>query len=204
MKPILELPITLRPPRVNEVPNNPSILARLELRKTANIVEGYKILLNDNTESAFRFYAEINVDNSKLWKLTLELINELPDEVALIFNHIDTDPNYGKYVSKSKTLEFLKKYRTEISSDTFIDIGLIFHSDSELMEIFIPSSKYIMFWGIDQESFLEIMNGFNLKEVCGIEFVDEYPKVKEPLRLFKDNITDSVDFIERLKEEFVQ
>ena len=206
MKPTLELPKTLRPPEMDEVPMNSSVKERLELRKTAKIVEGYKILpKDDNPEHsnlAFNFYAEINIDNSKLWNLILALSNELPNEVSLIFNHVDSEPNYGKYSEKNRTLEFLNKYKTEITSDTFIDFGMIFHSESELIEIFIPESKYIKFWGVNQESFLKIMDSFNLKEIEGIEFVDEYPKVREALRLFENNITESNELIELLKKEF--
>ena len=206
MKPTLELPKTLRPPKMDEVPMNSSVKERLELRKTAKIVEGYKLLpKDDNPEHsnlAFNFYAEINIDNSKLWNLILELSNELPSEVSLIFNHVDSEPNYGKYSEKTHTLEILNKYKTEITSDTFIDIGMIFHSESELIEIFVPESKYIKFWGVDQESFLKIMDNFNLKEIDGIEFVDEYPKVREALRLFENNITESNELIELLKKEF--
>ena len=41
MKPTLELPITLRPPEMDEVPMNSSVKERLELRKIAKIVEGF-------------------------------------------------------------------------------------------------------------------------------------------------------------------
>ena len=46
------------------------------------------------------------------------------------------------------------------------------------------------------------MDNFNLKEIDGIEFVDEYPKVREALRLFENNITQSNELIELLKKEF--
>ncbi|MCB9222454.1 MAG: hypothetical protein H6615_11570 [Ignavibacteria bacterium] len=206
MKPTLELPITLRPPEMDEVPMNSSVKERLELRKIAKIVEGFKILPKNNTpeyeELVFNFYAEINIDNSRLWNLILELSKQLPDEISLIFNHSDCEPEYGKYSDKGQTLEFLAKYETEIISDTFIDIGMIFHSDSELIEIFLPESKYIKFWGVDQESFIKAMREFDLKEIDGIEFVDEYPKVREPLRLFNEKITDSNELIELLRTNF--
>ena len=206
MKPTLELPITLRPPEMDEVPMNSSVKERLELRKIAKIVEGFKILPKNNTpeyeELVFNFYAEINIDNSRLWNLILELSKQLPDEISLIFNHSDCEPEYGKYSDKGQTLEFLAKYETEIISDTFIDIGMIFHSDSELIEIFLPESKYIKFWGVDQESFIKAMREFDLKEIDGIEFVDEYPKVREPLRLLNEKITDSNELIELLRTNF--
>jgi len=206
MKPSLELPKTLRAPEIDEVPMNSSVSERLKLREMAKIVEGFKILPKDNNpenkELAFNFYAEINIDNSKLWDLILELSKQMPDEISLIFNHSDYEPEYGIYSDRNQTLDFLSKYETEIISDTFIDIGMIFHSDSELIEIFVPESKYIKFWGVDQESFLKSMNKFDLKEIDGIEFVDEYPKVREPLRLFNENITDSNELIELLRTNF--
>jgi hypothetical protein len=206
MKPTLELPKTLRAPEMDEVPMNSSIKERLKLRATANIVEGYKILpKDDNAEHldlTFNFYAEININNSRLWSLILELSKELPDEVSFIFNHSDSEPNYGKYTNKTSTINFLSQYKTEIISDTFIDIGLIFHSESALIEIFISESKYIKFWGVDQKSFLKIMDDFKLEEVDGIEFVDEYPKVREPLRLFDNKATDTNELIEIFKREF--
>ena len=208
MKKTLELPLTLRPPEMDEVPMNSSVKERLELRKTAKIVEGYKILPKDDNpnhaELGFKFYAEINIDNSKLWSLIMELSKELPDEISLIFNHVDAEPNYGKYSSKRETLEFLTEYKAEITADTFIDIGMIFHSESELIEIFISESKYIKFWGVDQISFLKIMDNFNLKEIEGIEFVDEYPKVREPLSKFMNNVKEGTEFIELLRKQYVE
>ena len=59
MKPNLELPITLRALEMDEIPMNSSIKERLELRKRAKIVEGFKILPKDNNaehiELAFNF-----------------------------------------------------------------------------------------------------------------------------------------------------
>ena len=206
MKPTLELPITLRPPEMNEVPMNSSVMEPLELRKKAKIVEGFKILPKDNNpeneEFAFNFYAEININNSRLWNLILELSKQMPNEISLIFNHSDCETEYGKYSDKKQTFEFLAKYKTEIISDTFIEIGMIFHSNSELIEIFVTESKYIKFWGVDQESFLTTMEKFDLKEIEGIEFVDEYPKVRKPLRLFNKNTTESNLLIELLRTNF--
>jgi hypothetical protein len=206
MKQSLELPKTLRAPEIDEIPMNSSVSERLKLRETAKIVEGFKILPKDNNpennELAFNFYAEINIDNSKLWDLILELSKQMPNEISLIFNHSDCEPEYGKYSDKNQTLDFLAKYETEIISDTFIDIGMLFHSDSELIEIFVSESKYIKFWGVDQESFLKSMNKFDLKVIDGIEFVAGYPKVREPLRLFDKNTTDSNELIELLRTNF--
>ncbi|NOU62237.1 hypothetical protein [Marinifilum caeruleilacunae] len=180
---------------------------RMELRKKAKIVEGFKILPKDNnpehSELLFNFFAEINIDNSRLWDLIIALSEELPEEAALIFNHTDSEPNYGKYSDKKYVLEFLSHYKKEVIGDSFIDIGLIFHTESELIEIFIPESKYVKYWGVNQKSFIKIMENFNLKEVIDIEFVDEYPKVREALSLFENEITESEQLIKILKKEFL-
>ena len=94
--------------------------------------------------------------------------HQLPNEVSLIFNHSDCEPEYGKYSDKNQILGFLSEYEAEIVSDTFIGIGIIFHSDYELIEIFVPESKYIKFWGVDQESFLKVMSNLTLKKLMGL------------------------------------
>lgn len=208
MIPTLELPVTLRPPELDEVPKNAAIIERLELRKSAKIVEGFKILPKDvnpvHEELTFNFYAEININNSRLWSLVLELGQQLPDEISLIFNHIDCEPEYGKYTDRKQTLDFLANYEKEIVADTYINLGMIFHTDTELIEIFIPESKYIKFWGVDKELFLSSMKKFNLRQIDDIEFVDEYPKVRQPLRLFDENATDSNQLMELFRTKFKQ
>ncbi len=202
----LELPITLRTPEPNEVPLNSSVSERLEKRKTANIVEGYTINFkendSDNENLQFKFYSEINIDNSKLWELFICLSDLLPEEVALLSGHIDAELNFGNYCPKWQILEYLKKYEKELVGDTFMNFGLIFHSDVVLIEIFIDESKYIKFWGLDEKSFKHILQKFNLQQVDNLEFVDEYPKVREPLRLFIKDVLDTDELIEILKNEY--
>lgn len=202
----LELPITLRTPESNEVPVNSSVSERLEKRKTANIVEGYTINFkendSDNENLQFKFYSEINIDNSKLWELFICLSDLLPEKVALLSGHIDAELNFGNYCPKWQILEYLKKYEKELVGDTFMNFGLVFHSDVVLIEIFIDESKYIKFWGLDEKSFKHILQKFNLQQVDNLEFVDEYPKVREPLRLFIKDVLDTDELIEILKNEY--
>lgn len=207
MKENLELPITLRIPNFDEIPANSEASVRLIKRKTANIVEGYVLHQKDNNPDhsnlGFNFYAEININNSNLWNLVKSLSEEMPDKIAVIFGHEGTELNFGKYSNKAETINFLSKYSKEIIADTFIEIGLIFHSENELIEIFISESKYIKFWGIREESFIKIMNSFNLKQIDNIEFVDEYPKVREALRLFDQTVIETNDLIKIFEEEFM-
>ncbi len=199
----LELPKTIRLLEKHDVPNDPSLLKRIEKGKTANIVEGYVMFPNEaNSELEFTFYAEININNSRLFDLILALSNELPREVSLIFNYSDMDPKFGKYGDKDKLLSFLNEYKAEIVADPFIEIGMIFQTENELIEVFVSDSKYIKFWGVNQNSFLKIMNDFNLKEVKGIEFIDEYPKIREALFISKKNAKAPEDLMQMLDKEF--
>ncbi len=206
MKKELELPITLRSLRKDEVSRNSSILERLEKRENANIVNGYTLKSKSeaptNKNLPFKFYAEINIDNSRLWNLFLELTKLFPSEVALLFGHVDAEVNYGNYTKKDNLLNFLKSYEKELVADTFLNFGIIYHTNEELIEAFIDESKYIKFWGVDTTEFVKIMTTFDLENIEDLEFVDEYPKVREVLRLFDENVTDTPGLIEVFKNEY--
>ena len=152
-KPTLKLPKTLRFPKENEVPMNSPVLERLRESKNANIVPGYILKLKDdnpnNIDLAFKFYAEINIDNPKLWNLILTLSETLPENCALIFGHSDYEINYGKYINKFEILELLKKFETELTQDTLLNWGLLYHDDENLTEILVDESKFLKYWGSD-------------------------------------------------------
>jgi hypothetical protein len=152
----------------------------------------------------FNFYAEVNIDNSKLWELLISLSKELPDVASLIFGYEGEEPSYGDYLDKNELLIDLVEFKKEIVQDTFIDIGLIYSDEERLIEIYIPESKYVKFWGVDEESFRQIMYDFNLREIDNIEFVDEYPKVREPLTLFDKKAIPTDELIERLTEKYIK
>lgn len=207
MKLPLELPKTIRFLNEDEIPNNPSVLKRWEECKTTNIVQGYTFKLNENnTENeliGFKFYCEINIDNSNLWNLVLALSKTLPDVAAVLFGHIDFDLNYGNYNEKTEILEFISKYKKELTQDTFINFGLIYNDDENLVEIFVDESKYIKYWGVNEEFFRKIMDDFNLKEIENLEFIDEYPKVREVLTRFDENAVASNTLIEIFSEKYL-
>ncbi|MFC3161442.1 hypothetical protein [Chryseobacterium arachidis] len=207
MKPTLEFPKTIRFLNRDEIPNNPSILKGWEESKTANIVQGYTFRLNknnpENKSIGFNFFAEINIDNSDLWSLVLSLSQTLPDVAAVLFGDIDFDLNYGNYEERDGILEFISQYKKELTQDAFISFGLIYNDDESLVEIFIDESKYIKYWGIDENFFREIMNDFGLKEIENLEFVDEYPKVREVLTRFDKAAVDSKTLIEIFSEKYL-
>lgn len=209
IKPALQLPKTIRFPNEDELPqNNASVLKRWEESKLANIVEGYTLTFknNDDPENGalgFRFYAEINIDNPKLWNLMLALSKTLPDEVAFLFGYIDADLNYGNYEDKDCVLDFISQYQYELAEDPFINFGLIYNDEETLIEIFVDESKYIKYWGVDEEWFREIMEEFELKEVKGLGFVDEYPKIREALTVLDEKALDSKELIELFAQKYL-
>ena len=167
---MIELPRTLRPPRYDEVPKNSSALERIEELKTANIVEGYKLLENskkseNQQEIPFKFFAEINIDNSMLWDLIMKLANELPNEAAPIFGHDGAELVYGDYVNKARLLTELDNYKKELTEDSFIQWGIIYNDKNALIEVFVSESKYIKFWGVNCDSFRQVMFDFGLNEI---------------------------------------
>jgi hypothetical protein len=202
---MIELPKTIRPARLDEVPKNSTALERLRLLDNAKIHEGYtfKLKENDNKEHKeipFDFYSEININNSRLWDLVVALSDLLPDVSALIIGYSESEPKYCDYKPKNDLIDKLKKYKTELTEDAFLDWGIIYNDKESLTEIFVPDSKYIKFWGVDIEGFKTIMSKFDLSQVDDLEFIDEYPKVREPLRLFEKSILDTNELINELKK----
>ncbi len=47
------------------------------------------------------------------------------------------------------------------------------------------------------------MNDFKLEEIENLEFIDEYPKVREVLTRFDENAIDSNLLIEKLSEKYL-
>jgi len=207
MGPALELPQTIRFADREEIPNDPAVLKRWAESGSANIVQGYTFRLNENNPEneliGFNFYSEINIDNSNLWNLIIALSETMPDVAAVLFGHIDFDINYGNYEEKIAILEFISQYKKEITQDAFISFGLIYHDDESLIEIFVDESKYLKYWGVNEACFRRIMNDFNLKEIENLEFIDEYPKVREVLIRFEKDAVDSKTLIEIFSKQYL-
>lgn len=185
---MIELPNTIRPARFDEVEKDSATDERLRQLAHANIVEGYTI--NDNNEMdkdkrlPFDFYAEINVNNSRLWDVVMTLSEELPEVASLVFGYPGATPFYGNYVYKSDLLEEIKFYKKEFSCDPYIEWGILTSDKNQLIEIYVPNTKFIKFWGVDKESFKKVMAHLNLFEVKDIEYIDEYPIIRESLSKF--------------------
>lgn len=204
----LQLPITIRSFNEDDVHVDSELLKAIEELKSANIVEGFTFKVKDdnpeNENLGFKFYSEINVDNPKLWELILELSETLPENVAFLFGQIDEDIQYGNYTSKNEIFSFLSKFKKELTQDTFLSFGFIYHDENTLTEIFIDECKYIKYWGSDENLFHNILKRFNLQQINDLEFVDEYPKVRESLKQYDENVVETNNLIEIFKQEYLK
>ena len=199
---MLETPPTIRRPRLDELPNTLELFERLKRLDDANIVEGFTMKYNSTHDLPFKFYAEINIDNSRLWNLFIMLVNPLPDKLSCVYNLYEEEPIYGSYWKKNLTLKFLENYKTELTQDCNLEFGIVYQDKTKLEEVFISDSKYLMVWGNDEILFKQIMVDFYLKEISNLNFIDEFPKVIEPLTQFNKSVKSTETVIEELNNYF--
>lgn len=200
---MLEAPITLRAPRTDEIPNYPEALELLKTRENANIVEGFKLVYNTSHDLPFKYFVEINIDNSRLWDLIKALINNMPEVLSCIYHVYEQEPNYSPYDSKKNIFEQLEKYELELTQDCNIEFGLIYQTDALLEEIFVKDTKYIQIWGTNEIALKKIMSDFGIIEMNDLNFFDEFPKVVLPLTMFDDKAKRSEIVIKELKDYFI-
>lgn len=199
---MLETPPTIRLPRPDELPNDPEVFELLKEREKANIVEGYKLSDNVTHDLPFKFYAEINIDNSRLWGLFKALANQLPDDLSCIYNLHEEEAIFSAYKDKNIILKQLDNYTTELTQDCYLEFGLIYYTDEKLEEVFVSDSKFLKVWGNDEIAFRQLMNDFRLNEISDLNFIDEFPKVVEPLTMFNEKAKTSETIIEELNAFF--
>jgi len=181
--PELQLAPTIRTPRPDEVPQHQDILDKIELRQAANIVEGFTLRNDSSHQQLFKFYSEINIDNSKLWDLFVTFLVQFPDEISFIYNHIDAEtPTFSPYKDKFEILNVISSYELELTQDGFLEFGIIFHTNDYFEEVFVKKAKYLQYWGVHFQRFEEIMKTFSLKRIDDLNFIDEFPVVTESLQ----------------------
>lgn len=186
---MLEMPVTIRVPRPEEMAHRTDIEEILEKRKYARIQEGFVYTANETQQLPFTFYAAINVNNSRLWEVFMAMTALFTeDEICCVYGLKEDEPVTTGYFDKKKVLTTLEKYKTELVKDGMLEFGLLLHTKKQLTELFITESKYIKFWGSDKEAFIQLMLHFNIPQVPTLAFIDEYPKITEPLRRF---VTDA-------------
>lgn len=199
----LETPRTLRTPNLDEVPKSKDLVDAITKSHSAKITEGYVFKVNGSNDLPFKFYAEININNSRLWDLFKKLALHLPDEISLIFNRADKEAIFGKYQDKYVVINKLTDFIIELTQDCFLEFGVIHQADDFLEEVFVDCTKYIKYWGMDEAWFRTTMREFHLSEIPDLNFIDEFPKVREALSLHFDNILETEELVEQFKAKFM-
>jgi hypothetical protein len=89
-----------------------------------------------------------------------------------------------------------------LTQDCTIEFGLIYHTDEKLEEVFVSDSKFLKVWSNEETSFRQIMNEFGLREIQELNFIDEFPKVVEPLIMFNKSAKRPEIVIDELDKFF--
>ena len=199
---MLELPPNLRFPRPEELPNIKEVFERMKVLENTNFVEGYKLIKNTTHDLFFKFYAEINIDNSRLWDLFNALANQLPDNISCIYNLHNEEAIFSVYKERNIILEQLENYKIELIQDCNLEFGLIYQREGQLEEILVSNFKYLKVWGNNHLAFNILMKDFKLNEMINLNFIDEFPRVIEPLTRFNEKAKMSETIIEEFNNLF--
>ena len=196
----LELPVTIRTPRQDELPDDERTRQKLMEREAANIVQGFTLRQNLSNDHPFKIYAEINVDNVNLWALFKALTLEFPEEVCLVYRHIDDEPSFGRYMGKSELMDQIQPFEFELTRDGFLEFGIIYQDEKSLQEIYIKKAKYIQYWGMNEAAFRKTLTDFEIYEIEDLNFIDEYPLATESLGSHFPEAIETMNLLEQLKD----
>ncbi|WP_046245492.1 hypothetical protein [Hymenobacter terrenus] len=198
--PSLELPKTTRFAEEQEVPR--SYWNKIAARREAHFIEGFVLTEVEDPEQLFRFYAEVNVNNSRLWKLFTQLAVILPDVCACLFCPYAGDVTYGEYQEKELILAILGSLQKELSEDCHLEFGLIYNDESTLAEVYVTESKFVKIWGVDRQQFEQLMAQHGIPKFEEMQFVDEFPKVVVPLTTLDAEAKSTQEILDLLEDAF--
>ena len=198
----LQLPITIRTAVPKEIPMDAEHLEAIASAQNAKLVEGYKILEDIADDEPYSMYAEVNIDNDRLWQAIKILLLDYPPEVSLIIGHIDEEPFYSPYIDKRQILNIIAEFENELRLDPFLEFGLMFYDEVVLKEIFIKKAKYIQVWDFEKDKFLKAMKQLTINEIPDINFIDEFPMVSFSVSQFSDKGITTEEIIGQIVKQF--
>lgn len=199
---MLELPITLRVPRADEMPERPDIDELLERRREADIRPGFTLQPNQTPQLPYAFSAEINVDNSRLWDLFLALAAIFPATASAMYNEVSEESLTTNLQPTDTILKHYARYKTELVQDCTLEFGLLSNTREDLMELQVSACKYVKFWGTNLPAFTAVMKEFGLPQCRRLDFADEFPKIIVPLRQLVPGTTPPVQVVEHFDRAF--
>lgn len=200
----LEFPPTLRPAEREEIPNRESFITRLEEMQHAQLVPGYRLeFAEEEGVAGASFLAEINCNASQLWELIKDLTETMPAVLSFYFGLENMEMTPGSYLDREALLEDLQPYKTEICQDTFIECGFLFHNNEEYHELYINRFKYLKFRGPDPKAFSAVMEQYNLPSLDQLDFIDAYPRIRQPLTKIDEAAIESDQLINIWRKKLV-
>lgn len=180
MKERLSYPNGLRFPHDHEFPADVDIASVKQEYAAAEIVPGYRSR-KTLEEISFRFFAECNVPPEKLWAVFTDLVALLPESDCRALIGMSEDlVSESDLGPRAEFLEQFAKYAHELTHDTWLQFGIL-HETETLMEVLVPQTKYIQFWGEDEAPFVAVMERHRLPQNADLAFYDEFPTVAMPL-----------------------
>ncbi|MBK5722250.1 hypothetical protein JGH11_15345 [Dysgonomonas sp. Marseille-P4677] len=202
----LRLPRTIRLARMDEVPDQKDIQELVRQSADNNIVEGYKLSFNLDKKHPFNFFAEINIDNNRLWSLFKSMMMAMSEPQSLLTAFRGdslASAGYSTYHDKYSLYNGLSKYEKELTCDVFIKFGVIHEEQNTRELILVASSKYIQYWGRDISYFRGLMDSYSLYEIPHLEFIDNYPMITTSLDLYEPDVLTTADLIKQLRIIFM-
>lgn len=200
----LKLPKTISLAAINDMPQNEDAILRLQQVQNNNIVEGYTFIENEDEKYPYKFYAEINIDNDRLWSLFKTLMMSMPEYQSLLTGHKDDNNNEvvcNDYTDKYTIYNRIEKYEKELTLDGFLQFGVIHQADDYMEEVFVCSPKYIQYWGMNVEHFMKVVDSYWLHEVENLEFIDSYPMVTKSLSYIDADALPTDEILKALRED---
>ncbi|GAA0086392.1 hypothetical protein UT300007_28320 [Clostridium sp. CTA-7] len=199
---LYKLPLGIKIPNDNQYPKDYDVEAINKKRNLANIVEGFTI--KEVSDQKFSHYIEMNIDSDRIWNIFCVLIeNLIGDNSYGILGFKDEEPILSKFADTENIIEIFQEYKFELTNDGYLEFGIAYYDENSFNEIFVSSFKYIKIWTNKKETLIKALNGFGIKEVKNLQFIDEFPVISEAI---SNNISKSVrhylEVIEGIERKF--
>jgi len=202
---MLQVPRTIRFATSNDITNPSKLDLIAKPEQQSNIEEGYALFLNEKKEEegSFDFFAVVNIDNGRLLTLFEKLAYELPELASLVFGTYLKEPFYGQYANRDEMLACIKQYSLEVQEDCNIYLSMVFSAEDELIQAQISETKNIKFWGVNVESFEQIMQEFALPKKENLALIENYPLVIKQLVDIDVKAHATEQVIDKFKEQYL-
>jgi hypothetical protein len=179
----LILPSSIRLLRPDEVPvhdDRDKILAKVSAGHRARFVAGY--VLSDTGRPGFTAYAEVNVHAPAVWHLFRDLVATLlPEYAALLIGVKDEELHHRPYRYKAALLTALEPYGGALARDGLVQCGLIWQRGGTTEEVLVEPAKYMKIWTNQPHVLKQILTEHGLSQAERLAFLDEFPRVTEPV-----------------------